>query len=93
MKRQCGQSYLQKNFGGRAFGECFFAFSCVGSQYRESRNDAKAVSIIALGCFHPVVKVQSASLHFFLGSDEEKEDSDEEEEDVGRLHLYLVLHG
>ncbi len=46
------------------------------------RNDAKTVSIIALGCFHPVVKVQSASLHFFLGSDEEKEDSDDEEEDV-----------
>ncbi|TBU28964.1 SDA1-domain-containing protein [Dichomitus squalens] len=45
-------------------------------------NDAKTVSIIALGCFHPVVKVQSASLHFFLGSDEEKEDSDEEEEDL-----------
>ncbi|KAI0371821.1 actin cytoskeleton organization and cell cycle progression protein [Pilatotrama ljubarskyi] len=45
-------------------------------------NDAKTVSIIALGCFHPVVKVQSASLHFFLGSDEEKEDSDDEEEDL-----------
>ncbi|KAI0670697.1 SDA1-domain-containing protein [Trametes maxima] len=45
-------------------------------------NDAKTVSIIALGCFHPVAKVQSASLHFFLGSDEEKEDSDDEEEDL-----------
>ncbi|KAI0781265.1 actin cytoskeleton organization and cell cycle progression protein [Trametes elegans] len=45
-------------------------------------NDAKTVSIIALGCFHPVVKVQSASLHFFLGSDEDKEDSDDEEEDL-----------
>ncbi|KAI0332066.1 actin cytoskeleton organization and cell cycle progression protein [Cubamyces sp. BRFM 1775] len=44
--------------------------------------DAKTVSIIALGCFHPVVKVQSASLHFFLGSDEDKEDSDDEEEDM-----------
>ncbi|KAH9830989.1 SDA1-domain-containing protein [Rhodofomes roseus] len=44
-------------------------------------NDAKTVSIVALGCFHPVVKVQSASLHFFLGSDEEKEDSDDESED------------
>ncbi|KAL0947247.1 hypothetical protein HGRIS_013368 [Hohenbuehelia grisea] len=43
--------------------------------------DAKTVSIIALGCFHPVVKVQSASVHFFLGSDEEKEDSDDESED------------
>lgn len=28
------------------------------------------------------MKVQSASIHFFLGSDEEKEDSDEEKEDV-----------
>ncbi|KAL1947505.1 hypothetical protein VTO73DRAFT_13229 [Trametes versicolor] len=44
--------------------------------------DSKTVSIIALGCFHPVTKVQSASLHFFLGSDEEKEDSDDEEEDL-----------
>ena len=44
------------------------------------RNDAKSVSIVALGCFHPVVKVQSAAIHFFLGSeDEEIEDSDEEE--------------
>ncbi len=50
--------------------------------YRQRRNDAKTVSIIALGCFHPVTKVQSASLHFFLGSDEEQEDSDEEDEDV-----------
>ena len=55
-----------------------------------NRNDAKTVSIIALGCFHPVVKVQSASLHFFLGSDEEKEDSDDEEEDV-RTVLYAAL--
>ncbi|KAI0956922.1 hypothetical protein AcW1_005479 [Taiwanofungus camphoratus] len=44
-------------------------------------NDAKTVSIIALGCFHPVIKVQSASLHFFLGSDEEKEDSDDEDDE------------
>ncbi|KAI0321031.1 SDA1-domain-containing protein [Amylostereum chailletii] len=44
-------------------------------------NDAKPVAIVALGCFHPVAKVQSASLHFFLGSDEEEEDSDDEEEE------------
>ncbi|KAF7295200.1 Protein SDA1 [Mycena indigotica] len=43
-------------------------------------NDAKSVSILALGCFHPVIKVQSASVHFFLGSDEEKADSDDEQE-------------
>ncbi|KAG8681307.1 Severe Depolymerization of Actin, partial [Ceratobasidium sp. 423] len=44
-------------------------------------NDAKTVSIVELGCFHPVTKVQSASLHFFLGSDEETQDSDEEDDD------------
>ncbi|KAG6845041.1 hypothetical protein H0H87_001378 [Tephrocybe sp. NHM501043] len=51
--------------------------------------DTKPVAIVALGCFHPVTKVQSASVHFFLGSDEEKEDSDDEQEeetDVRALH-------
>jgi protein SDA1 len=46
------------------------------------RNDAKTVSIAALGAFHPNTKVQSASLHFFLGSEtddgDESEDSDDE---------------
>ena len=37
------------------------------------------MSIVALGCFHLVVEVQSASLHFFLESDEEKDSDDEEE--------------
>ena len=46
------------------------------------RNDAKSVAIIALGCFHPVIKVQSASMHFFLGSDQEQDES-EDEDDVG----------
>ncbi|EIW85329.1 protein required for actin cytoskeleton organization and cell cycle progression [Coniophora puteana RWD-64-598 SS2] len=45
--------------------------------------DSKTVSIISLGCFHPVLKVQSASVHFFLGSDDEKEDSDDESDDEG----------
>ncbi|KAF9050794.1 hypothetical protein BDZ89DRAFT_1126332 [Hymenopellis radicata] len=52
-------------------------------------NDVKPVSIVALGCFHPVLKVQSAAIHFFLGSDEEKQDSDDEEDEdvnVGGLH-------
>lgn len=43
-------------------------------------NDAKSVSIMALGCFHPIAKVQSASLHFFLGEEDEEEESDSEEE-------------
>ncbi|KAF8558438.1 protein required for actin cytoskeleton organization and cell cycle progression [Imleria badia] len=56
---------------------------------KQTWSDAKSVSIVALGCFHPVVKVQSASLHFFLGSDEDKEDSDDEsdqEVDIKALH-------
>ncbi|KAJ3515969.1 hypothetical protein NLJ89_g1425 [Agrocybe chaxingu] len=50
--------------------------------------DAKSVSIIAQGCFHPITKVQSASLYFFLGS-EENEDSEDEDDDnveVKALH-------
>lgn len=46
--------------------------------YHRNRNDAKTVSIVALGCFHPVTKVQSASVHFFLGSEDDAADSDDE---------------
>ncbi|ESK96514.1 sda1 family protein [Moniliophthora roreri MCA 2997] len=51
-------------------------------------NDAKPVSIVALGCLHPTVKVQSASMHFFLGNADDQEHSDDEEEevDVKALH-------
>jgi protein SDA1 len=42
--------------------------------------DAKTVSIVALGCFHPVMKVQSASIHFFLGSEDDEPDSENEGE-------------
>jgi len=47
-----------------------------------SRNDAKTVAILALGCFHPVTKVQSASIHFFLGSEDDNDEESEEEEEV-----------
>ncbi len=57
-----------------------------------SRNDVKPVSIVALGCFHPVLKVQSAAIHFFLGSDEEKQDSDDEEDEVHLLVFSLFSH-
>ena len=46
------------------------------------RNDAKTVSIVALAVFHPNTKVQSAAIHFFLGSetdDNEEESSDEDD--------------
>ncbi|KAG8894226.1 Severe Depolymerization of Actin, partial [Tulasnella sp. 417] len=50
-------------------------------------NDPKTVSIVALGCFHPVIKVQSACAHFFLNSEEAVEDSESEDEapDLGKL--------
>lgn len=51
------------------------------------------MSIVALGCFHPVIKVQSASIHFFLGSDEAKEDSDDEQEDVCIAYHASRKHG
>ena len=54
------------------------------------RDDAKTISIIALGCFHPNVKVQSASLHFFQGTQEEENSSDEDDE--VRLKLYVPLY-
>ena len=57
---------------------------------RKYRNDAKSVAIVALGCFHPVTKVQSASLHFFLGSDEECEDSDESDDDVCSCLAFFI---
>ncbi|EIN07629.1 protein required for actin cytoskeleton organization and cell cycle progression [Punctularia strigosozonata HHB-11173 SS5] len=49
--------------------------------------DPKTVSIISLGCFHPATKVQRASIHFFLGDDEDEEedDSDDEGPDVKSL--------
>lgn len=55
------------------------------------RMDVKPVSIVSLGCFHPVTKVQSASIHFFLGSDEERKDSDDEAEDVRGLKPNVIF--
>lgn len=36
------------------------------------------------------MKVQSASIHFFLGSDDEKEDSDDEDDEVGNVCLARI---
>ncbi len=54
------------------------------------RNDTKSVTIVALGCFHPVTKVQIASLHFFLGNDEGSEDSEDESDDDVRFCLHEI---
>nr|XP_019010319.1 protein SDA1 [Kwoniella pini CBS 10737]OCF49100.1 protein SDA1 [Kwoniella pini CBS 10737] len=64
-------------------GEAMWAVMMVKELWKKGVwNDAKTVSIVALAAFHPNTKVQSAALHFFLGSDNEDEnetDSDEEE--------------
>lgn len=80
------QGIVEKEHLVSSLGTCYQASLHIGY-----RNDAKTVSIVALGCFHPVTKVQSASLHFFLGSDEEQEDSDDEEEDVSIVTSYFHL--
>ena len=49
------------------------------------RTDAKTVSIVALATFHPNTKVQSAAIHFFLGSEHDGEDEDSDEEDGIRV--------
>lgn len=45
------------------------------------RTDAKTVSIPALAAFHPNTKVQSAALHFFLGSENDDEDESDNSDD------------
>jgi protein SDA1 len=46
------------------------------------RTDAKTVSIAALAAFHPNTKVQSAALHFFLGSENDEPESEDEDDGI-----------
>ncbi|KAF8635116.1 hypothetical protein AX17_004028 [Amanita inopinata Kibby_2008] len=48
---------------------------------RGTWTDAKTVAIIALGCMHPITKVQIASIHFFIG-DDTSDDTEDEHKDV-----------
>lgn len=50
-----------------------------------NRDDAKTVSIVALACFHPSTKVQSAAIHFFLGDEYQEELDSEDEKPVSCL--------
>lgn len=54
---------------------------------KQTWTDAKSVSIVALACFHPVIKVQSASLYFFLGGDQDEQDSDDESDQASIISL------
>ncbi|XP_063775973.1 protein SDA1 homolog [Pseudophryne corroboree] len=46
-------------------------------------NDAKTVNVITTACFSKVAKILVAALQFFLGKDDEKNDSDSDSEDDG----------
>lgn len=76
-----------KGKGKEKGGEAMWAVMMVKELWRKSVwNDAKTVSIVALAAFHPNTKVQSAAIHFFLGSDQDdgEPDSDDDENDVGQ---------
>lgn len=61
------------------------------------RDDAKTVSIVALACFHPHVKVQSAAIHFFLGDEDEDDEGSEDEDNVSSelcaLFVTFLING
>ncbi|KNC97444.1 uncharacterized protein SPPG_07365 [Spizellomyces punctatus DAOM BR117] len=45
-------------------------------------NDAKTVNVIAEACFSPVSKIVAPALHFFLGSNDTKDDEQDSDGDV-----------
>ncbi|TDL29020.1 protein required for actin cytoskeleton organization and cell cycle progression [Rickenella mellea] len=74
---------------GHANDEALWAVALVQELWKKGVwNDAKTVSIMATGCFHPVVKVQHISIKFFLAIEDEEDSEDEEESpiDVKALH-------
>ncbi|WRT70245.1 uncharacterized protein IL334_007240 [Kwoniella shivajii] len=71
-----------KGKGKEKGGEAMWAVMMVKELWKKGVwTDAKTVSIVALAAFHPNTKVQSAALHFFLGSDNEDIDSSDDEEE------------
>ena len=46
---------------------------------------------MAMACFHPVVKVQSASIHFFLGSDQDDDEMEPNEDEATLLSCTRIL--
>ncbi|WVQ84477.1 hypothetical protein IAT38_006629 [Cryptococcus sp. DSM 104549] len=73
-----------KGKGKERGGEAMWAVMMVKELWRKGVwTDAKTVSIVALAAFHPNTKVQSAALHFFLGSENETEDDSDDEDYEG----------
>ncbi|KAF8623968.1 hypothetical protein AX15_006123 [Amanita polypyramis BW_CC] len=52
--------------------------------------DGKTVAIVALGCSHPSAKVQSASIHFFIGQD--PDDGQDESDDEQHIDVRALQH-
>ncbi|KAH7101085.1 protein required for actin cytoskeleton organization and cell cycle progression [Auriculariales sp. MPI-PUGE-AT-0066] len=80
---------------GNSGGEALWAILLTKELWKSGVwNDNKTVSIVALGCMHPNVKVQSASMHFFLGETDDKEDDDSEDEgpDLKRLQHQRTIN-
>ncbi len=70
-------------------GEAMWAVTFIKELWKKGIwNDAKTVSIAVSACRHPVVKVQSAGIHFFLGVEDEEDE--EESEDEGPDLMKLV---
>lgn len=46
---------------------------------------------MAMACFHPVVKVQSASIHFFLGSDQDDDEMEPKKDEATLLSCTRIL--
>ena len=44
-----------------------------------------------MACLHPVVKVQSASIHFFLGSDQDDDEMEPNEDEATLLSCSRIL--
>lgn len=62
-------------------GEAMWAVTFIKELWKKGIwNDAKTVSIAVSACRHPVVKVQSAGIHFFLGVEDEEEEEESEDE-------------
>ena len=80
MVDRAGEGTLAERYMVRLVG-----FVSYAAFHALARNDAKTVAIVAAGCFHPVTKVQSASLYFFLG--EENHESEDDTEEVCKLSI------
>jgi protein SDA1 len=53
---------------------------CIELYQKNIWNDHKTVNVIAEACLSPITKVMVTAVHFFLGNNEQKEESDDEED-------------